>query len=275
MRRRDLFKGTLAVGSVAALRASDPVPSPGILDSNVHLFSWPFRRLPLDETEKLVAKMRSLQITTALAGTFEGIFHRDLTAANDRLAVECARFPELIPVASIDPSLPGWERDLTAAKTAIRLHPGYHGYTLDDPSFHELLLAAGERALLVQLTVALEDPRTQPELVRVPEVDLARLPAAMAQAPAARVQLLNWKGRGPLLDPLRLLANLSVDTALVDGTDAVATLVKTFGPERVLFGSHAPFLIPEAALLRVHEADLGEADLRAVLRENGGKWSQP
>lgn len=275
MRRRDLFKSTLAVGSVAALRASDPVPSPGILDSNVHLFSWPFRCLPLDETEKLVAKMRSLRITTALAGTFEGIFHRDLTAANGRLAVECARFPELIPVASIDPSLPGWERDLTAAKTVIRLHPGYHGYTLADPSFHELLVAAGEHGLLIQLTVALEDPRTQPELVRVPEVDLNPLPAAMAQAPAARVQLLNWKGRSPLLDALRLLPNLSVDTALVDGTDAVATLVKTFGPERVLFGSHAPFLIPEAALLRVHEADLGEADLRAVLRENGGKWSQP
>jgi len=272
MKRRDLFKGALAAGSLATLSASGDAAPRGVVDTNVSLFRWPFRRLPLDETGKLVEKLRSLGITTALAGTFEGIFHRDLTAANDRLSAECARFPELIPVASVDPSMPGWERDLAGAKIAIRLHPGYHGYALDDPRIHELLIAAAQRALLVQLTVALEDPRTQSDRVRVPEVDLTPLPAAMAKAPSARVQLLNWKGRGSLTNTLRDLPNLSVDTALADGTDAVAALVKTFGPERVMFGTHAPFLIPEAALLRVHEAGLGEADLRSVVRENGEAW---
>jgi predicted TIM-barrel fold metal-dependent hydrolase len=272
MKRRGLLKGTLAAGSIAALAARGEEDFPGILDTNVNLFRWPFRRLPLDETEKLVAKLRSLGITKALAGSYEGVFHRDLSSANVRLAAECARFPELVPVVSINPSRPGWEHDLDAAKTAIRLHPAYHGYGLDQPGFPDLLLAAAERGLLVQLAVALEDPRTQPEWMRVPEVDLSPLPAAMAKAPEAKVQLLNWKGRGSLTNTLRELPNLSVDTALADGTDAVATLVKTFGPERVLFGTHAPFLIPEAALVRVHEADLAEGDLRAVIRNSADHW---
>lgn len=272
MKRRDLLKGTLAAGSMAALAAGGGEDAfTGILDTNVSLFRWPFRRLPLDETEKLVAKLGALGITTALAGSFEGVFHRDLTSANARLAEECARFPGLVPVASIDPAKPGWGRDLAAAKTAVRLHPGYHGYRLDHPGLAGLLAAASERGLLVQLAVALEDPRTQPELMRVPEVDLAPLPAALAKAPAAKVQLLNWKARGPLTNTLRDLPNLVVDTALADGTDAVAALVNTFGPERVLFGSHAPFLIPEAALLRLHESGLEDPVLRKVAGENGGR----
>jgi len=272
MKRRDLLKGALAAGSFAAMAARGEDNFPGVLDTNVTLFRWPFRRLPLDETEKLVAKLRSLGITKALAGSFEGVFHRDLTSANARLFEECARFPELVPVASITPSKSGWERDLDAAKTAIRLHPAYHGYGLDHPGFADLLLAAAERGILVQVAVALEDPRTQPELMRVLEVDLSPIAEAMAKAPKAKVQLLNWKGRSPLTNTLRELPNLSVDIALADGTDAVATLVKTFGPERVLFGTHAPFLIPEAALVRVHEAELAEDDLLAVIRSSADHW---
>lgn len=272
MKRRDLLKATLAAGSIAAFPARGEEDFPGILDTNVNLFHWPFRRLPLDETGKLVAKLRSLGITKALAGSFEGIFHRDLTSANARLAEECARFPELVPVASINPSIRGWERDLAAASSAIRLHPGYHGYGLDHPGFTDLLLAAAERGLLVQLVVALEDPRTQPERMRVAGLDLTPLPEVMEKVPQSKVQLLNWKGRGALTNALKSIPNLSVDTAFADGTDAVAALVKTFGPERVLFGTHAPFLIPEAALVRVHEGDLGEDDLPAVIRGSADRW---
>ncbi len=269
MKRRDLLKGTLAAASIASATArGDGDDFPGICDTNVSLFRWPFRRLPLDETEKLVEKLRSLGINKALAGSYEGVFHRDLGSANARLLEECARFPELVPVISITPAKPGWHRDLDTAQTAIRLHPGYHGYGLDHPGFADLLISAAERGLLVQLVVALEDPRTQPDLMRVAEVDLSSLPAAMQKAPEAKVQLLNWKARGTLTNALNAIPNLSFDTALVDGTDAVATLVKTFGPDRVLFGSHAPFLIPEAALLRVHEAGLKERDQMAILRGN-------
>ncbi len=272
MNRRGLLKGGLAAGAALAVAARGEDDFPGILDCNVSLFQWPFRRLPLDGTEKLVTKLRSLGITKALAGSFEGIFHRDLTSANTRLAEECARFPELVPVASVDPSKHGWERDLAAASSAIRLHPGYHGYGLDHPGFAELLLAASERRLFVQLAVAFEDPRTQPERMRVPEVDLGPLSGVMAKVPSAKVQLLNWKGRGSLTNTLKEVPNLSFDTTFADGTDAVATLVKTFGPERVLFGTHAPFLIPEAALVRVHEAGLEVTPLTAVIRGNADRW---
>ena len=109
-----------------------------ITDTNVSLFRWPFRRLPLDETDALVRKLRSLGISEAWAGSFEGILHRDIASVNQRLADACRVHRELIPIGSIDLELPGWEDDLNRCIDAqkmpgIRLHPNYHGYTLDDP----------------------------------------------------------------------------------------------------------------------------------------------
>ncbi len=296
MRRRDLLKAAAGAPAASALAAdalaagdesasanataAEPTatrqttaPFPGILDSNVSLFRWPFRRLPLDETGALVAKLRSLGIVRAFVGSFEGIFHRDLSAANRRLAEECAAFPELEPAASVNPAMPGWQRDLDEAPRVVRLHPGYHGYALDDPRFAELLDAAAGRGLLVQIAVALEDVRTQPTMARVADVDPSPLASLLADRPGASVQLLNWKPRPPAVEALAGCPGLLVDTALADGTDAVARLVDAFGADRVLFGTHAPFLIPEAALVRVHEAALDEPVLGAVLHGNADRAS--
>ena len=62
---------------------------PTIIDSNVHLFDWPFRKLKYDRTEALIAKLRKHRITQAWAGSFEAILQKQLDAINHRLAEEC------------------------------------------------------------------------------------------------------------------------------------------------------------------------------------------
>ena len=100
MDRRDLFVAGVASGAVSVLaseeaEAADRAETPGkMIDTNVSLFQWPFRRLPLDETELLIEKLRWLGITEAWAGSFEGVLHRDVTGVNKRLAEACSRYPE-------------------------------------------------------------------------------------------------------------------------------------------------------------------------------------
>ena len=281
MNRRDLLNLAVAAGTASAVlptiaRAADEssTATRQIIDTNVNLFQWPVRRLPLDDIDALVNKLRSLGVTSAWAGSFEGLLQRDVAAVNARLANACRNRTELTPIGSVNPTLPGWENDLQQCSTmhnmpGMRLHPNYHGYTLNDPRFPRLLELAVKAGLFVQIAVSMEDTRTQNSIMQVADVDLSPLPAVLENAPEAKIQLLNHKLRSPLLQQPGKCAGVFFDTARVDGTDGIPQLIARLPTGRVLFGSHAPFLIPEAALIRVHESDiLDEAGLRSVLSEN-------
>ncbi len=272
--RRRLLQTAL---SAAVLPARGAPAGPAWIDANVSLFHWPFRRLPLDEPAALANRLAALGVGEAWAGSFEGLLHRDLDGVNRRLAAACrdSRTLRLRPFGSVNPLLPDWPEDLRRCAVehrmpGIRLHPNHHGYGLDHPGFERLLQLAGEAGLLVQLAVSTEDTRTQPPQTQVADVDLTPLPALLARHPRTRVLLLNHRP-GSLTAELARLPNLWFDLARTEATDGVARLVKLAGNGRVLFGSHAPFLIPEAALIRVEEgllAGLPPAEAEALLMTN-------
>lgn len=269
MRRRELFSSVVVAGAAACWPGRDNERQ-GIIDTNVSLFHWPFRRLPLDEPELLVAKLHELGISQAWAGSFEALLHRDLTSANERLFQLCKRFPILRPVGAINLELPDWEGDFERCHReygvrAVRLHPNYHGYTLRDPRLVELLRRAEAANLWVQIAVSMEDTRSQHPLVQVADVDWEPLLDILPNHPRVRVQLLNARLRATQLAQVRRVPNLFLDTARMEGTDGVATVVRGLPAGRVLFGSHAPFMIPESALIRVHEGELTPGELQQIL----------
>ena len=248
-----------------------------MIDVNVSLSRWPFRRLPLDETPALVAALRRLGVTQAWAGSFDGLLHRDVAGVNRRLADDCREHGDglLIPFGTVNPTLPDWREDLRRCHEeqrmpGIRLHPNYHGYGLDDPRLASLLDAAAGRAMLVQIAAAMEDERTQYPLFRVPTIDPAPLAALVAQRPHLRLVLLNASPR-PAGVPLRRLVETGriwVDTAMIEGIAALEQVVASVGSGRILAGSHAPFYCAEAPSLKLQEAALKEADHRAIAEGN-------
>jgi uncharacterized protein len=248
-----------------------------MIDVNVSLSRWPFRRLPLDEPATLVAALMRMGVTQAWAGSFDGLLHRDVAAVNSRLADDCRTHGDglLVPFGTVNPTLPDWRDDVRRCHElhrmpGVRLHPNYHGYRLDDPRLAALLDEAVGRSLLVQIVAAMEDARTQHPLVRVPPVDLAPLAALIAGRPSSRIVLLNAMlrpGDGPLK---RLLETGRVwaDTAMLEGVAAIERAAEAVGADRLLVGSHAPFYCVDAAPLKLHESILKEADRAAIAEGN-------
>ncbi|HXX93091.1 MAG TPA: amidohydrolase family protein [Planctomycetota bacterium] len=243
-----------------------------IIDVNVSLSRWPFRRLRLDDTAELVAFLRRRGVVQAWAGSFEALFHKDVAGVNERLADECRRRGEgiLLPFGVVHPKYADWEEDLRRClevhrMPGIRLYPNYHGYGLEDPDFARLLGAAAERGLVVQLVLKMEDERTMHPLVRVPAVETAPLANLVAGIPGLRLVVLGGSRDGILqLAP----SGASFDFSSLEGLEGVARLAEKIGVERILFGSHSPFFIWEAARLKVTEAGLDASRERAILAEN-------
>lgn len=244
-----------------------------LTDVNVNLSRWPFRRLPFDTAPELVKKLRSRGVAQAWAGSFDGLLHRDIAAVNGRLAAQCKRRGEglLIPFGTVNPALPDWEEDLRRCAEehkmpGIRLHPNYHEYQLDDERFIKLLKLAGDRDLIVQIAVLMEDERTQHPLVQVPHVNVAALPAALKEAPEARVVLLNAHRavRGKTFLQMVATNRVWFDISNLESVGGVKKILDQAPLDKILFGSHAPFFIFESALLKLRESDLTEEQLEAI-----------
>ena len=248
-----------------------------IVDVNVYLSRWPFRRLPCDEIPKLLARLRKWDVATAWVGSFDGLFHRDVGGVNLRLADQCARQGEghLVPFGTVNPMLPDWAEDLRRCHEdyrmpGIRLHPNYHGYALDNPVFGELVAMADERGLIVQLAVRMDDVRVQHRLMQVADVDVTPLVDVAAARPNLRLVLLGALRtiRGAPLGRLASAGKVYVEISMLEGVGGVAHRLATVPSERVLFGSHLPLFNLESAIFKMRESELLPEQSEAIFHEN-------
>jgi predicted TIM-barrel fold metal-dependent hydrolase len=290
--RRDFLKASLLAGAAVSLSAPAATAaaaaggSPGIVDTNINLFQWPFRRLKYSDTAALVAKLKKHRVIEAWAGSFEALLQKDMNGVNERLARECRERGAglLKPFGSVNLAWPDWEEDVRRCHEVfrmpgIRIYPGYQPFDLAHPGFKRLLAVTRERGLLLQIAFGMEDSRVHHPTLQLVPVTVGPLLDALKVEPKAKVQLLHFVGR-PLGADLRQLmtqTSATIDFSRWEGTGAVGKLTGTAPGsqgtppvpiDRVLFGSHAPFFPVETAILKLIESPFDQAQLLAMMQGN-------
>lgn len=266
-----------------------PGSAPHIIDTNINLFQWPFRHLKYGETGQLVSKLHKHRISQAWAGSFEALFHKDISAVNARLAKECKIHGQgmLLPFGTVNLAWPDWEEDLRRCHEVykmpgIRIYPIYQTFDLTHPSFPEFVSQASKRGLIIQIVGDMVDSRQHHPIMQVRNLNLEPLVDVMKQTPQAKVQLLYWnhKVRNSLLEKLVSNTNVVFDTSRIEGVGAVGRLIdgnpwngntSPVPVERILFGSHAPYFPVETNLLKLFEFPLDLGQIKAIMSANADR----
>ena len=247
-----------------------------IIDTNANLGNWPYRKMHYNQPESLLERLSRVEIDRAWVVSMDAVFYRDCHAANAPLAEAVAGHDALMPVATINPKFPAWERDLTECVETlgyrgVRAYPNYHQYGLDDPVVDALLTAAGDLGIFVSVAARMTDERHHYPLCMVPATDLSPLPRVAERHPDVPILLVNVSNGdlGPLVEPTRGMPNLYFELSRFEGTGGVEKLGRRLGLERLVFGTHAPYYYPESAMLKVkHECEFSEDELAGILQGN-------
>ena len=291
--------GSLSVGIASAIPAFGNIPNtsedlqdsiPDIIDTDIDLFKWPFRRMKYGDTSSLIEKLRKHRITNAWAGSFEALFSKSINEVNARLAEECKVNGEgiLIPFGTVNPAWPDWEEDLRRCHEVhkmpgIRLYPTYQTFDFNDVAFLELMDLAAKRGLIIQIVGDMEDSRVHHPIVLTRDVSFEPLVDILRKIPGAKVELLGWNQRvdNDLLKRLISETNVLLDISRLESVGGLGHLIEgkswrgatiPVPVERILFGSHAPFFPVEASIMKLFESPLTLEQMQAVMNVNARQF---
>jgi predicted TIM-barrel fold metal-dependent hydrolase len=288
--RRTFLQQSIATAGAASIlteRSSLGASSrgPGIIDTNVNLFDWPFRALKYHNTKALVAKLKKHLVIQAWAGSFEALLAKDINGVNERLTAECHRYGRgyLLPFGSVNIAWPDWEEDLRRCHEVhhmpgIRIYPGYQPFDLNHPEMEKLVQSIARRRLVLQIVFGMEDPRVYHPMINVGPVTFSPLAKLAAANRDAKIQLLHFPNSPPGADFVEFIKqpNTCVEISRFEGNGAIGRMIGVIQGlpsvhvpvERILFGSHAPYSPIETAILKLIESPLDGSRLRSITHEN-------
>ena len=210
--------------------------------------------------DALVAMLQRYEIRSACTLSTLGML-LDPSVANGATRAACAEHPDLLPVATVNPTMYfGDEEAIRALRSdgfcMVRFFPSAQGWPVDFAPFRALLRPLGECALPLMLDIEKSGELTA--LMSVLDgypgpIVLAGLRAAMlAEAIATLRERQNW--------------HVEISCLLAPG--CIGKVVETVGADRLLFGSRAPSRPILSVLNGIRQTGLPEEPRRQILAGN-------
>ncbi|GMU93426.1 MAG: hypothetical protein AMXMBFR4_24840 [Candidatus Hydrogenedentota bacterium] len=242
-----------------------PLFGPGIVDCNVFIGNYAFRRLRRNDATSVVAMMDRFGVDLACAASADAILYRDCQAGNEKLYEDTRAYADRFHLyATINPAYAGWQRDLARCVDlgfkAVRLYPLHHGYSLSDPAGLAVIDAATEAGLPVSLPCRVEDVRQRHWMDIVDNLDPVFVLSVAEQRPKASYLLtesiLGFPRESDLWKRMHALGFHVEHSRMTSVLEkSIEVMVGALGPDRVLFGTGFPFKTPSPAFLKLQLLD--------------------
>ena len=243
-----------------------------LIDVNCSLGFWPFQMFAQDSPAKLARHLAAEGVSKALVSPVESVLFPDPHLVSTRMLGKLSRFPDLIPVPVIDPSLGNWRECLDAYVEAghghmVKIVPNYHRYGLDAPCVDELMSALSRPRRVLAIQMRVEDERQHYPLMKVPGVSVDSIVDLANRHPRARILCLCPY----LAEAVRLVnetENVHVDLSFIEYLNTLQHVLTKVPAKRLLFGSHTPFLYTRANVMKLQCAEVPRGDIRLISNGN-------
>ncbi len=226
-----------------------------IIDVNAGFGFWPIQRFSFSTLSALDGEYERLGVEEVWLSAVESILYPEPETYDQRLLSAASEYPRFRVVKTINPLLANWEARLRDAHSsgilrAVKLFPNYHGAPLALPAVKNLCAVAAQLRLPVLIQMRVNDERNQPSCLQMSAVQAGEIVALAQEAPETLFIAL-----APYHSDLKILAtgsaNLLADISFMDYSNAVGAASRLFPQERLVFGSHAPWLLPQAAVMKL------------------------
>jgi hypothetical protein len=254
-----------------------------ITDVAAFVGGYPFRYLSDPSAGGLVRQLDRLGIEQAWVGHLPSVWHRDPAPAFRALeAAVAGQRGRLLPVPTVHPGLPDWERELNEAVAigapAIRSYPMQQGLDPAGGEMRVLAAAAAVAGLPLVLTVRFEDLRQRHPLDGAADLPAAAVRLLARSDPQVRI-LVTHADRSFIEEVHFGLTSQEASRVLWDISwiwgppeDHLALILETVGIQRFTLGTGMPLRIPDAPFAKLDLLDLSPADRLRILSGNLGRW---
>ena len=239
----------------------------GATDTMCHLGTWPYRLTASADADELREYAARHGLRVLWVSHLSTLFGFDTHTGNRAALTECAGDALFRVFAVIDPSEADWRNEVAWAADAgafgVRVAPGFHHYPV--PLVAEVIDAAADRGLAVQLIARMDDARVRHPLSPARDLDVHHI-ADLVRSRPEHPLVISGLNAAEWQELSRHLADevppsVRLDLWHVNGPTGVADRLDS---ARWVFGSGAPVQTPEATILQLMASGLPDGDLHAI-----------
>lgn len=234
-----------------------------IIDTNVFYGKWPFRKAGEVDISVIQERCAENNVDAMLIASVNSIFYEDPFEAEEELYKTIAGRRNVWQVMGVNPKASGWKADIQTAVLefgikALKIYPGYHGYSMQDDILAEVCNVAREYDLPIIIAGRVEDLRVSYMLHPAP-IPLDKLGMFLQQFRENTFVLSNFSFSDIMGLRFNILSsqNTFVDMAgLIFISFPLEKLLKIYSPEVFLFGSQMPLYVQRGILNEVTTAKI-------------------
>lgn len=239
-----------------------------MIDVNVYYGNWPFQDFGVKSIAAMEKHLSGNGITKALIYSADAVFAADPATADEKLAHKLKNRKNFMHVPTVNPLYKNWMEIVKKSPVkAVIVYPNYHKYSLLSTDNCELAEFLSQENILYTVSMRIDDERSHHPACIVPGVKTQEVLEFAERFPELKILCLGaYYGEFETL--LNSSKNIFLDTSFAETDCTMKKLSESFPPERILFGSHAPFFYTAANVNKLKYAEISSSVHEKIAGEN-------